>query len=370
MLKIAAPVLTSLSNGELKKKMPVYTLPGASDREHFTYLEALGRTLAGMAPWLENVCKDEKEETFRRKYAELARRAVDMGTNPDSPDFMNFTFEHQPIVDAAFLASAILRAPNELYNKLDLPVKKNLISALKKTRTGRKPAFCNWLLFSAAIEAALFMMGEEDWDLMRIDYALRQHEQWYAGDGAYSDGPRFHWDYYNSFVIHPLLIDVTAAVCNQDESWKDLYGKIIPRARRYAAVLEKMISPEGTYPPVGRSLTYRFGAFQALSQIALLKLLPGGIAPEQVRCALTAVMKRFTDRNEMFDASGWLKIGMVGHQPDLGEMYISTGSLYLCTGIFLPLGLPSGDVFWSGEDKAWTSKKIWDGENIKADKNI
>ncbi len=53
-----------------------------------------------------------------------------------------------------------------------------------------------------------------------------------------------------------------------------------------------MISPEGTYPIIGRSVAYRFGAFQALSQVALRKELPLYIAPGQVRCALTAVMKR------------------------------------------------------------------------------
>jgi hypothetical protein len=30
---------------------------------------------------------------------------------------------------------------------------------------------------------------------------LRQHEQWYRGDGIYGDGPEFDWDYYNSFVM-------------------------------------------------------------------------------------------------------------------------------------------------------------------------
>ena len=51
---------------------------------------------------------------------------------------------------------------------------------------------------------------------MRVDYALRQHDQWYKGDGAYGDGPTFHWDYYNSFVIHPMLLDVLDVVRRRD----------------------------------------------------------------------------------------------------------------------------------------------------------
>jgi len=81
-----------------------------------------------------------------------------------------------------------------------------LIAALESTRP-ITPPFNNWLLFSAAVEAGLKSLGA-GWDRTRVDYALRQHEQWYKGDGAYSDGPDFHWDYYNSFVIHPLLLAI------------------------------------------------------------------------------------------------------------------------------------------------------------------
>ena len=68
-----------------------------------------------------------------------------------------------------------------------------------------------------------------------------------------------------------------------------------------------------------------------------------------------------------FDENGWLRIGVYGHQMDLGEYYISTGSLYLCSTVFLPLGLPPSHPFWSGTPEKWTSAKIWSGENFYAD---
>lgn len=40
-----------------------------------------------------------------------------------------------------------------------------------------------------------------------------------------------------------------------------------------------------------------------------------------------------------FTKDGWLTIGPYGMQPSLGEFYIPTGSLYLCSNIFLLLGL-------------------------------
>jgi hypothetical protein len=118
---------------------------------------------------------------------------------------------------------------------------------------------------------------------------------------------------------------------------------------------------------VGRSLCYRFGAFQLLSEISLRRQLPEDVTPEQVRCALTAVMRRMIDAPGTFDEQGWLRLGFYGHQPSIAESYISTGSLYLCSVAWLPLGLPATDPFWAGEAKAWTAKKAWSGVDIRTD---
>jgi hypothetical protein len=216
------------------------------------------------------------------------------------------------------------------------------------------------------VETALYVVGEPDWDPMRVDYALQQHMQWYLGDGFYGDGAEFHADYYNSFVIQPMLLDIIEVFWEQHRDWKSLRAPIHARARRYAAVQERLISPEGTFPPLGRSLAYRFGAFQALAQIALRQELDESIMPAQVRCALTAVIKRSIEAPGTFDENGWLQIGFCGHQPELGETYISTGSLYLCSAVFLPLGLPADNPFWQGEAD-WTMKRVWSGGSISID---
>ena len=52
MRRLADPVLTNLANGTLKARMPVEQAPGA-DRRGVTHLEALGRLMAGIAPWIE-----------------------------------------------------------------------------------------------------------------------------------------------------------------------------------------------------------------------------------------------------------------------------------------------------------------------------
>ncbi|QTH41007.1 DUF2264 domain-containing protein [Cohnella sp. LGH] len=48
-------------------------------------MEALGRLLCGLAPWLESGSDEGEEGRYRREYAELARHAIDAGTDPSSP---------------------------------------------------------------------------------------------------------------------------------------------------------------------------------------------------------------------------------------------------------------------------------------------
>lgn len=366
MLKIADPVLKALSEEQLKTQMPVEGLEGhESRRKSATYLEAFGRLVAGIAPWLELGPDSTAEGKLRAKYIDLTVRAISNAVNPSSPDYMNFTKNEQPLVDAAFLAQGILRAPNQLYNNLDSVTKVNLVNAMISTRT-IKPFYNNWLLFSAMIETFLLKTNHQ-WDAMRIDYAIKQHLNWYKGDSQYGDGADFHWDYYNSLVIQPMMLDILSSLKEKDKDAIQTYELVKKRATRFAEIQERLISPEATFPPIGRSLAYRFGAFQVLSQISLMNALPDEIKPSQVRSALTAVIKRMIEMPNTFDSKGWLKIGFCGHQPSIGEFYISTGSLYLCSVVFLPLGLDAENEFWSGADLPWTSKKAWMGDEFKID---
>ena len=364
--KVAGPVMTAQSMGRLRATMPVEAAAGEVEgRRRFTQLEAVGRTLAGISPWLEGGEKTGAEGAARERYCAMAREAIAHGVDPKSPDYLGFGVDRQTIVDAAFLALALARAPGELREKLPVGVRKHLADALRATR-GMLTGFNNWLLFAAMIEACLFQLGEP-WDRMRVDYALREHAGWFLGDGTYGDGQHLHWDYYNSFVIHPFLLALMDVVGDQEPGWATMRGAITARARRYAAVQERMIGVDGSYPVVGRSIAYRCGAFQLLADVALRHGLPEEVTPEQVRGALTATMRRTLEPAGTFDAAGWLRIGLAGHQPSLGEIYISTGSLYLCATVFLPLGLRAGDRFWSGAAADWTARKAWGGVDLKAD---
>ncbi len=366
--KITTPVLKNLAQRQLKSTMPVEA-SNPRDRAQYTHLEAFGRSLAGIAPWFAAQKLNGSEAADQKQFITLAHESLDAAADPRSPDFMNFHRGGQPIVDAAFLSQGILRAPSLLWQPLEPRVQRQIVEALKSSRAIPTPAKNNWVLFAAMIEAALFMMGEPTVQ-ERFEDCVQRMLGWYKRDGTYGDGDFFHWDYYNCFVIHPMLLDVLVVLKQKDSQFEPIYNTELTRARRYAQIQERLIAPDGTFPSIGRSTTYRFGALQSLAQIALMRQLPAQVTPGQVRGAMSAVIAKMIEAPDTFDDGGWLRIGFCGHQPSLAEGYISTGSLYLCTAALLPLGLPPDDEFWTAPETRWTSQRIWGGEDLPADHAI
>jgi len=107
--------------------------------------------------------------------------------------------------------------------------------------------------------------------------------------------------------------------------------------------------------------------FHHLADIALRKQLPVSLQPAQVRAALTAVIKKTVGGEGAYNSKGWLTIGLAGPQPGMADFYITTGSLYIASNIYLPLGLPESDEFWSAPAAPWTSVKAWGGQEVPAD---
>lgn len=370
MDRIIRPVLSNLSEGHLRERMPIETVDtNLEGKFDVTHLEALGRTITGIAPWLELGPDDSPEGRLRSEYINLSVNAIRQAVDPSGPDHLNFNKRRQPLVDAAFLAHGLLRAPTQLWGNLDKLTQDRLIEELKSSRV-IKPSDTNWRFFTAIIEAFLYEMTGEC-DMAPIDYALEHFiEPWYKGDGVYGDGPVFHMDYYNSFVIQPMMMQVLDVLKKHQLKGQEYYDLEQTRYSRYAAIQERMISPEGTYPVVGRSLSYRFGAFQALSDASFRHILPQELNPAQVRAALSAVIRRQISAPGTFDQDGWLRPGFCGYQPQMGEKYISTGSLYLCSAVFIALGLPPSDPFWSSEEVPWTNKSAWNGVDVGLDHAI
>jgi hypothetical protein len=367
MDKIARPVFSNLAAGTLKEKMPVVLSPKVDNKENrlkASYLEAFGRTLSGIAPWLNAEGGSKEESALREQYRQWTLKAVANAVDPSSKDYLTWT-GGQPLVDASFFALGLVRCP-WIWEHLPDGTKAQVVTALKLSRS-TVPAYSNWILFSGMIEAFFCKYGYE-YDKVRIEFGIREFAQhWYEGDGMFSDGMDFAFDYYNSYVIQPYLNNLVAALNTKGPAYEWFTGRLDRISKRYAEIQERLIGMDGSFPVTGRSITYRGGAFHHLADMSLRKQLPASLPPAQVRSALTAVLKKTMESPKTFTNEGWLNIGLYGSQPGLAESYINTGSLYLCTSIFLPLGLAENDEFWSAPATSWTSVKVWNGEDQPAD---
>ncbi|MNN24492.1 hypothetical protein D3C81_1379270 [compost metagenome] len=323
----------------------------------------MGRVLSGIAPWLSLDGGSEAERKLREQYRTWTVLALKNALDSNARDFMRFDLGGQQLVDASFITLGFMRSP-WLWENIDDQTRKNLIASVKITRQFR-PAYSNWLLFSAMNEAFLAKYSE-DWDVMRVDYALQQLEQWYVGDGMYMDGPYYAFDYYNSYVIHPFLAGIMDMIQLKTKHYDSMFAKIRLRNERYAIIQERLINADGSFPPTGRSVIYRAAAFHHLADMAFKKRLPKELSNGQVRGALSAVLKKTTQNPNTYQ-NGWLTLGVYGSQPGLADSYNNQGSPYLCSVIFLPLGLPDEDPFWKSAVTDWSAKRIWSGQDWSSD---
>jgi hypothetical protein len=319
--------------------------------------------LSGISPWLQQEGGSKSEVELRNQYRKWALKGIKNSLDSNANDFMRYDITGQQLVDASFLALAFVRAP-WLWESLDKKSQEAMVKSIQTTRSF-KPAFSNWLLFSAMNEVFLAKFGYE-WDVMRVDYALQQLEQWYVGDGMYKDGTSYAFDYYNSYVIHPYLATITSVLKTKTNGYNQMIEKIKRRNERFSIIQERLINTDGTFPATGRSIIYRGAAFHHLADMAWRKALPKELTPEQVRCALTAVVKKTLESPSTYK-NGWLTLGLYGAQPNIADSYNNQGSPYLCTSIFLPLGLPESDAFWSNPVTKWSAQKIWSGEDFPND---
>ena len=367
---MAQPVLSNRAEGNLQKNMMVEVSPNWDGRnKKVTYMETFGRLMAGVAPWLNLPDDDTQEGKMRKQLREWALKSYAHAVNPDSPDCLLWSGEGQALVDAAYIAESFLRAYNQLWMPLDETTKKRYVEKFIQLRS-IDPPYTNWLLFSSTIEAFLAKVGAP-YDQYRVNSAVRKMEEWYAGDGWYADGPSFVFDYYSSYVFHAMYLETLQAMKDAKARtrihYRDYYRRALKRAQKFSLVLERFISPEGTFPVFGRSIPYRMAALQPLALMTWYQKLPAGLAYGQVRNALTSVMHRMFDGKENFNEGGFLTIGFAGRQPNIADWYTNNGSLYITSLGFLPLGLPATHPFWTDAPLPTTRQKAWNGEPFPKD---
>lgn len=369
--QMAEPVLGPMSRGELKKKFVLEFSPTwHGGNPTVAYLECFGRLISGIAPWLALPVDGTPEGVLRQRLQQQALQSYVNSVDPKSPDYLTWKGHSQALVDSAYFTNALMRAPKVLWEPLEAATKARIVAEIKGLRRVEVP-YINWLLFAAMNEAWLLSVGEEH-DPMRMNGAIRKINEWYIGDGWIKDGQDFHFDYYCSFVMYPMLLEILEVLAAKKAPfWNakpaDLLAQATKRAQRYCEHLERFVGPEGSFPPIGRSLTYRTAAFQPLALLAWRKQLPASLPEGQVRSALHAVHKAIWDTPGNFSKDGFLTIGFSGHQPELGDWYSNNGSMYIAAAGLLALGLPATDSFWTAPAQDWTQKKAFSGNKFPKD---
>ncbi|WP_313737446.1 DUF2264 domain-containing protein [Sphingobium yanoikuyae] len=369
--RMASPILSRMARGQLQAQWKPELSPTWDGRNpKVAFLEAFGRLIDGIAPWLALPDTDGAEGRLRARLREQALASYAHSVDPKSPDYLLWQAEGQPLVDSAYFTSALLRAPQTLWDPLDRATKDRIIKEIQGLRRVAPP-YTNWLLFAAMNEVFLLSVGAQ-WDPIRVDLALRKFSEWYVGDGWYADGEHFHFDMYNSYVIHPMLTQIWDVLvrCNARFNALDPKERLaiqIQRMQRFGETLERMIGPDGAFPPVGRSLTYRTAVHQPLAYLAWRKLLHAKLPEGQVRAATMATQRRIFADPSNFEADGFLTIGFARHQPSLGDVYSNAGSMYITSESLLPLGLPASDSYWTVPAQPWTMRKAYEGQDFPKD---
>lgn len=377
--KMAQPVLENMAKGELQKNMQTEFSPSFDNRNRkVVYMETFGRLMAGIAPWLAlpdsvfgSSAAEQKELAQVRQLREWALASYKNSVDPESPDYLCWGVAGQNLVDAAYIAESFIRAYDALWVPLDKVTKERYIKEFKKLRS-IEPPYTNWFLFSSTIESFIAKAaGLREYDDFRVMMTIRKVEEWYVGDGWYADGPVFAFDYYSSYVFHAMYLETLQnmidARANTRLEYKKYYDRALKRAQKFSIILERFISPEGTFPVIGRSTPYRMAAMQPLALMAWYQKLPQELSNGQVRAALTQVMHRMYDQQQNYNEGGFLTIGFCGHQPETADWYTNNGSLYMTSLSLMPLGLPASHDFWTCKAEPWTQVKAWGGQPFPKD---
>ena len=173
--RIADPVLTHLAAGTLKRSMPVEQAAGAN-RVPVTHLEALGTparrpgAVAGAAGRRHRRGPRPCARSSIARGARLRRRSTGLARRAE----LHRVAASRWSTRRSWRTRSCARRPPWATPS----IRRRAPGSSPRSTSTRviTPAFSNWPLFTAMVEAGLARLGAQ-WDRTRVDYALRQHEQ-------------------------------------------------------------------------------------------------------------------------------------------------------------------------------------------------
>ncbi|MFE2933415.1 DUF2264 domain-containing protein [Streptomyces sp. NPDC059278] len=265
------------------------------------------------------------------------------GTDPGSGEaWPRLTDCSQQMVEAASVAVALHETRPWIWDRLDARVQERVVDWFSGFVGGRTWDN-NWRLFQVVSEQFLASVGAP-YSRSDIESNLDRIEDWYVGDGWYTDGDGRNFDYYIGWAMHlyPLLWSRMAGA--DDGGRTEVYRQ---RLRRFLEDYPHFFGSDGAPVHQGRSLTYRFAALAPVWMGALADCTP--LAPGLTRRLASGTMRHFAERG-VPDERGLLTLGWYDTFLPSTQPYSGPASPYWASKGFLGLLLPADHEVWTARE--------------------
>ena len=330
--ELFAPLQPYFSPGAARVRLGA---TGAHYDNHAAELEAFARPLWGLVPLAAGGGAFAEWELYRRGLAN--------GSDPEHEEFWGEPEgRNQRLVEMAAIGLGLALIPEQLWEPLEPRARANLarwLGAINRLEV----VDSNWLFFRVLVNIGLARVGAEH-DDAAMHAALDRLEQFYLGDGWYSDGANDQRDYYIPFAFHYYGLLYAKLMGAHDP---ERAARFRERAALFARQFVHWFAADGAALPFGRSLTYRFaqGGFWGALAFADVEALPWRVIK-----GLALRHLRWWAGRPIFNPDGTLSIGYAYPNLNMAEQYNAPGSPYWALKYFLPLALPESHPFWRADE--------------------
>ena len=250
----------------------------------------------------------------------------------------------QQMVEAAAIAVGLHESREWLWDKLDGREQEHVVDWLSGF-VGSRTWDNNWRLFQVVGEQFLASVGapfkQDD-----IDAGLDRIEDWYVGDGWYSDGPGQNFDHYIGWAMHLYPGLWTRMAGPSADGRLEVYKE---RLHRFLEDAVQLTGTDGAPIHFGRSLCYRMATAAPYWMGALLDATP--LTPGQTRRLCSGTLRHFVDHG-VPDDRGLLTLGWHHHFLPTTQPYSGPASPYWASKGFLGLLLPADHEVWTAREAA------------------
>ncbi|MGW2115170.1 DUF2264 domain-containing protein [Streptomyces zhihengii] len=288
---------------------------------------------------------DRPGDTVVQDLVERYTAGLVAGTDPRHPEhWPPITDRGQPMVEAASVALALHETRPWIWDRLPDTVQQHTADWLGRF-VGATTNDSNWRLFQVIAEEFLASVGAPH-SRTEIEDGLARLEDWYRGDGWYTDGDGRKFDYYNAFALH--LYPFLWARIAGPRADPALVATHRARMRAFLGHHQHFFGSDGAPVHQGRSLTYRYATAAPLWAGALSGASP--LPPGRTRRLASGALKHFTDRG-VPDERGLLNLGWYGPYLPVTQAYSGPASPYWASKAFLGLLLPADHPVWTAPEE-------------------